>query len=90
MKIWQWQEDPVESDGLLCSLAKDGFYIIINFNSNSAEAESTLLWYVKTGQWWDHQFDVASQAQQKDLGDWQGQEYRQLYPGTVNMQYQER
>jgi len=55
------------------SLAKDGFYIIINFNSNSAEAESTLAMVRENGGNGEiMQFDVASQAAaERALGDWQ-------------------
>ncbi len=55
------------------SLAKDGFYILINYNSNSAEAESTLALVRENGGDGEIvQFDISSQeAIEKALGDWQ-------------------
>ncbi len=55
------------------SLAKDGFHIIINFNTNSAEAESTLAMVKENGGSGEiMQFDVSNQeAVEKALGDWQ-------------------
>ncbi|MEI7490988.1 MAG: 3-oxoacyl-ACP reductase FabG [Bacteroidota bacterium] len=55
------------------SLAKDGFYILINYNSNSAEAESTLALVRENGGDGEIvQFDISSQeAVEKALGDWQ-------------------
>ncbi len=55
------------------NLAKDGFYVIINFNTNSAEAETTLAMVRENGGEGEiMQFDVASQqAVEKALGDWQ-------------------
>jgi 3-oxoacyl-[acyl-carrier protein] reductase len=55
------------------SLAKDGFHIIINFNTNSAEAESTLAMVRENGGSGEiMQFDVSDQeAVEKALGDWQ-------------------
>ncbi|MCX6285760.1 MAG: 3-oxoacyl-ACP reductase FabG [Bacteroidetes bacterium] len=58
---------------ICASLAKDGFYILINYNSSSTEAESTLAMVrVNGGSGEIMQFDVSSQeAVEKALGDWQ-------------------
>jgi len=58
---------------ICASLAKDGFYVIINYNTNAAEAESSLAMVREKGSNGEiMQFDVASQeAIEKALGDWQ-------------------
>ena len=68
------------------SLAKDGFYIIINFNSNSAEAESTLAMVRENGGNGEiMQFDVASQAAaERALGDWQARNIDSYIQVLVN------
>jgi len=68
------------------SLAKDGFYIIINFNSNSAEAESTLAMVRENGGNGEiMQFDVASQAAaERALGDWQARNVDSYIQVLVN------
>ena len=55
------------------SLAKDGFYVIINYNSNTEEAERTLAMVSENGGSGEiMQFDVASQeAADKALQAWQ-------------------
>ncbi|MEI6887650.1 MAG: 3-oxoacyl-ACP reductase FabG [Bacteroidales bacterium] len=55
------------------SLAKDSFYVIINYNTNAAEAEATLAMVRENGGDGEiMQFDVASQeAIEKALGAWQ-------------------
>ena len=55
------------------SLAKDAFHVIINYNSNSSEAEATLAMVRENGGSGEiMQFDVSSQeAVEKALGGWQ-------------------
>ncbi|MEI6883175.1 MAG: 3-oxoacyl-ACP reductase FabG [Bacteroidota bacterium] len=55
------------------SLARDGFYIIINFNSNTSQAESTLALVRENGGDGEiMQFDVSSQESvETALGGWQ-------------------
>jgi len=55
------------------SLAKEGFHVIINYNSNSSEAEATLAMVNENGGHGEiMQFDVSSQeAAEKALGGWQ-------------------
>jgi len=58
---------------ICAGLAKNGCYIIINYNSNTAEAESTLaIIREQGGEGEIMQFDVSSQeSAEKALGDWQ-------------------
>ncbi|MCX6281267.1 MAG: 3-oxoacyl-ACP reductase FabG [Bacteroidetes bacterium] len=55
------------------SLAKDGSHVIINYNSNSTEAESTLAMIRESGGNGElMQFDVSNQESvEKALGEWQ-------------------
>jgi 3-oxoacyl-[acyl-carrier protein] reductase len=55
------------------SLAREGFHVIINYNSNSQEAENTLQMIREAGGSGETmQFDVSKQEEgEKALGDWQ-------------------